>query len=250
MAANKAALASNWLSVTEVVQRLGRARENRDQHAKLLNTLESQVTQRRIDVERSLADLPQNERGKVVNRAVSGHRAELRRKSAEARVAYVKEAGRVRDEVAAVRAHYNSPVQMLMRESLGSERRSRLLSQIEHSGPAELASLASFAAATKDMELAAALCTRASSMPASERPFSSQALADVLVGEAYRNVTRAIMEVDRIAAETVGADTAFETGRTSLTRNLQSAFMRRDEEAVGGDLSDLDALTAAKEEEN
>lgn|GEM_PF-2377570 len=58
------------------------------------------------------------------------------------------------------------------------------------------------------------------------------------------------MEVDRIAAETVGADTAFETGRPSLTRNLQSAFMRRDEEAVGGDLSDLDALTAAKQEEN
>ena len=152
-------------------------------------------------------------------------------------------------EVAAVRIHFGSPVQMLMRESLGSERRSRLLSQIAHSGPTELASLATFAAATGDKELGAALCTRASSMPANERPFSSQDLADALVGETYRNVTRAIMEVDRIAAETVGADTAFETGRTNLTRNLQSTFMRRDEEAVGGDLSDLDALTAAKEEE-
>lgn len=249
MAVKKAALASTWLSVTDVIQRLGRARENRDQHAKLLNTLEGQVSQRRNDVERSLADLPSNERSKVVTRAVNGHRAELRRKSAEARVAHVKEAGRVRDEVAAVRLHYGSPVQMLMRESLGSERRSRLLSQIAHSGPTELASLAAFAAATGDRELGAALCTRASSMSANERPFSSQDLADALVGESYRNVTRAILEVDRIAAETVGADTAFETGRTNLTRNLQSAFMRRDEEAVGGDLSDLDALTTAKEEE-
>jgi hypothetical protein len=40
MAVKKAALASNWLSVTDVIQRLGRARENRDQHARLLNTLE------------------------------------------------------------------------------------------------------------------------------------------------------------------------------------------------------------------
>ncbi len=91
MAVKKAALASNWLSVTDVIQRLGRARENRDQHARLLNTLEGQVTQRRIDVERSLADLPSNERSKVVTRAVNGHRAELRRKSADARLALVRE---------------------------------------------------------------------------------------------------------------------------------------------------------------
>jgi hypothetical protein len=57
------------------------------------------------------------------------------------------------------------------------------------------------------------------------------------------------MEVERIAIETLHADSTFETGRTNLTRNLQSAFMRRDEEAVGGDLSDLDTLTTAKEEE-
>ena len=68
------------------------------------------------------------------------------------------------------------------------------------------------------------------------------------MGETFRNVTRAIMEVDRIAAETVGSDTAFETGRTNLTRSLQAAFMRRDEEAVGGDLSDLEALTPENEE--
>jgi hypothetical protein len=34
-------LARNWLSVTDVIQRLGRARENRDQHARLLNTLKA-----------------------------------------------------------------------------------------------------------------------------------------------------------------------------------------------------------------
>jgi hypothetical protein len=186
MVVKKVALASNWLSVTDLIQRLGRARENRDQHAKLLNTLEGQVTQRRIDVERSLADLPANERSKVVTRAVNGHRAELRRKSADARIAYVREAGRLRDEVAGVRMHFDSPTQMLMRESLGSERRSRLLGQIANSGVTELASLAAFAAATKDKELGAALCTRVSMLPVHDRPFSAHELADALAGEDHR----------------------------------------------------------------
>lgn len=248
MAVKKAALASNWLSVTDLIQRLGRARENRDQHARLLNTLEGQVTQRRNDVERSLADLPSNERSKIVTRAVNGHRAELRRKSADARIAYVREAGRIRDEVAGVRMHFDSPTQMLMRESLGSERRSRLLGQIANSGVTELASLASYAAATKDKELGAALCTRVSMLPVHDRPFSAHELADALAGEDHRRVTQAILETERIAIETLHSDSAFETGRTNLARNLQTAFMRREEEAVGADLTDLDAITDTKED--
>jgi hypothetical protein len=248
MAVKNAALASNWLSATDLIQRLGRARENRDQHAKMLTTLEGQVTQRRTDVERSLADLSANERGKIVTRAVNGHRAELRRKSADARLALVREAGRLRDEVAAVRAHYQSPMQCLMRESLGSERRSRLLGQIANSGVTELASLASYAAATKDKELGAALCTRVSMLPVHDRPFSAHELADALVGDEHRRVTQAVMEVERIAIETLHSDSAFETGKTNLTRNLQTAFMRREEEAVGADLTDLDAVTETTED--
>ncbi|WP_374309169.1 hypothetical protein [Methylocella sp.] len=248
MVAKKAALASNWLSATDLIQRLGRARENRDQHAKLLNTLEGQVTQRRIDVERSLADLSPNERSKIVTRAVNGHRAELRRKSADTRLALVREAGRFRDEVAAVRAHYQSPIQCLMRESLGSERRSRLLGQIANSGITELASLASFAAATRDKELGAALCTRVSMLPIHDRPFSAHELADALVGEDHRRVTQAILETERIAIETLHSDSAFETGKTNLSRTMQTAIMRREEQAVGADLTDLDAITEKKED--
>jgi hypothetical protein len=248
MAVKNVALASNWLSATDLIQRLGRARENRDQHAKMLATLESQVTQRRTDVERSLADLPVNERSKIVTRAVNGHRAELRRKSDDARLALVREAGRLRDEVAAVRAHYQSPMQCLMRENLGSERRSRLLGQIANSGVTELASLAAFAAATKDKELGAALCTRVSMLPVHDRPFSAHELADALVGEDHRRVTQAILETERIAIETLHSDSAFETGRTNLARTLQTAIMRREEQAVGADLSDLDAITDNKED--
>ena len=55
--------------------------------------------------------------------------------------AYLKAVGALREDVNSARAHYQSPVQMLAREGLGSERRSRLLHQIEKSGQIELASL-------------------------------------------------------------------------------------------------------------
>jgi hypothetical protein len=126
--------------VTDVLDRLRRARENREQQARLLEGLEGRVKQRRDDVERSLADLSIGQRSQVVTRAVNGHRAELKRQSLDSRVAYLKTVGALRKELESARAHYQSPVQMLAREGLGSERRSRIMHQIEKSGAVELAS--------------------------------------------------------------------------------------------------------------
>ena len=49
------------------------------------------------------------------------------------------------------------------------------------------------------------------------------------------------MAAERIALEAVHADSAFETGRTNTTRVVQVALRKRDEAAIGADLSDLDA---------
>lgn len=81
-----------------------------------------------------------------------------------------------------------------------------------------------------------------------DRPFSAHELADALVGEDHRRVTQAIMETERIAIETLHSDSAFETGRPNLTRNLQTAIMQREEEKVGADLSDLEAITDNQED--
>lgn len=240
MAIKKVALGSRWLSVTDTIDRLRQARENREQQSKLIASLEAQATQRREDVERSLADLPQPQRGQFVTRTVNGFRNELKRQSADARRAHLKEAGRLLEQTAGARAHYQSPVQMLMREGLGSERRSRLLQQMAHSGPVELASLAEFAAATKDKELGAALCARVSGLAPNERPFSSHGLADALVGEEHRRVTAALMEVDRLAQEAAHADSAFERGAANPVRSIRIARMKQAEAAVGADLVNLD----------
>ena len=96
------------------------------------------------------------------------------------------------------------------------------------------------AASTGDKELAAALLTRNSGLPVNDRAFSSQELADGLVGDEWRKVNQAIAEVDRIAVEAVHADSAFETGKANATRAVNIALMRRDEQAMGADLTDLE----------
>lgn len=240
MAVRKAALGSRWMSVSDISARLNEARENRDRQRKLLDALEGQAKRRRDEVERSLADLPTSERTQLVTRAAGGFRGELRRNSADERLKLVREAGRLREQIIGVGEHYGSPAQLLAREGLGSERRSRLQQQVEKSGPAELASLAAYAAGTKDRELGAVLCARVADLMPNERPFSRQELAGALVGEEYRAVTQALMEIDRLAEETAHADTGFERGSANPVRALRIANMKRGEAGIGADLTLLD----------
>ncbi|MBG0811869.1 hypothetical protein IY145_21200 [Methylosinus sp. H3A] len=229
-------IGAKWVSVTDIKLALTRARENRERQTRLLDNLSAKVAQRQRDVERTLADLHPSQQALIVGRAVSTFRTQIKRESADERLARVREAGRLAHEVAGARQHYASAVQMLIREGLGSERRSRLMQQIEHSGPTELASLAALAASTGDREMGAALVSRVNRMDAGDRPFSSQALAAVLVGAEFRDVTAALMEIERTAEEAAHADTAFERGHANLVRAIKSALDRRAQEAVGADL--------------
>jgi hypothetical protein len=243
---NVPSIGAGWVSVTDLRLAVTRARDNRERQVRLLDNLSGQVQRRRDEVERSLADIPSIQRDGLVNRAVSTHRAQLKRESADARTAHVREAGVISNVAARAKQHYQSPVQMLVREGLGSERRSRIMQQIEHSGPTELASLASLAASTGDREMGAALVSRVNRLDPADRPFSPHALADALVGAEHRDVTAAILEVERLAEESAHADTAFETGRASSVRTIQAAIMRREQAAVG---ADLDAFIKEEEED-
>ena len=252
MAIRKAALGARWASVTDVGDKLRQAKENRQAQRRLLDQLEVQVQRRRKSVDESLADLPSSQRVPLVNRAVAGHRGELKRETADERTAYVREAARLNGDLQAVRDHYKSPVQILMRKGLGSERRSRVLQQIEASGPAELASLAEFAAATKDMDLGAALCSRVANLMPTQRPFSAQDLAHALVGDEHRLVTLSIMEAERLAEEAANDETTFERGSPDNLRILKIARMIQAEQAVaeGAPVSDDEQTNPEHQGEN
>jgi hypothetical protein len=157
----------------------------------------------------------------------------------------VREAGIIANVAARAKQHFQSPVQILMREGLGSERWSRIMQQIEHSGPTELASLAALAASTGDKEMGAALISRVNRLDPSDRPFSPHALADALVGADHRDITAAIMEVERLAEEVARTDTAFETGKPSSVRTIQAAILSREQSAIG---ADLDAFVEEEED--
>jgi hypothetical protein len=244
MAQRKATLGSHWMSVTDVLGRLQQARDNRQAQQRLLTSLNQQVEQRRVELERSLADLPEHERTNIINRTVAGTRAEMRKASNDTRTAHVRQAGKIHSEVAGAKALYGSSVQMLIRHNLGSERRSRILEQIADSGPAELAGLAELAAATRDVELAAALCSKVSRLMPSERPFAAQELADVLVGDEHRKVAAAILEIERLTEEAAHDDTAFGRNGRDPVRSVKIARMKQAEAAVDGDLSELDEEAA------
>lgn len=228
MAAPKAKLGSTWMDVHGIRQALTKSRSNREAQKKLLSTLQDKLGQRHSEIESSLSGLDQRSQN-LTAQAVSGYRNELRAESASARLAFVQEAGKLRQELQSASAFYQSSPQMLARYTLGSERRSRLMEQIALSGPAELASLAELAASTNDKELAAALCSRAYDIEPGKRPFDATELADAILGDEFREIQVAIAEIDRIAIEAVNDDTAFETGKRNPGRDLHLAMLQKRE---------------------
>jgi hypothetical protein len=221
--------ATRWATATDVLDRLAKVREARDIQSRLIAALNDKVRQREIELESSLGDLSDGQRLSVVSRATGSLRRELRTSTEADRNNLLREAVEHGDVSRGVATHYQSPIQMLMRESLGSERRSRVLQQIEHSGAAELASLAEYAAGTADSELAAALCSRNSTIKVSQRGFSSSALADRLFGEQHRIVTDALREIDVVSREIIQEDRALVAGKRNSIDKVQRGLDRRGE---------------------
>jgi hypothetical protein len=233
MPAPKAKLGTQWMSPTDVRATITKIHASRNAHSTLLRNLLGKLDRHGEQVSTSLRGLDPKDRPSVVAKSVRGFRSELARESADQRLAHTRELVELAERVRSAATHYKSPVQMLMRETLGSERRSRIMQQIANSGPVELASLAEYAAAKKDNELAAALCSRVADLPRAERPFSAAALADVLFGELHRELSQAMIEAERRVLEGLNEDTEFETGARNPQRSLEVAMLRKREQEIG-----------------
>ena len=238
-----------WRSVTDLKDALSRAREIGAKHRAHLAEMNGRVDTRRKELESTLSDVAPSQRAQIVNRAVGGLKADLLHKSRDARVERLRALDAVRHEASDARVHYSSSIQMLMREGLGGERRSRLMQQLEHSGGVELASLAALAAATKDRELAAALVSRANRIPHAERSFSAQELADLVVGDEHRAIHAAVMEIAEVAERALVEDRAFETGRAPTAQAIGLALRGRDRAELGVPEDALDRLAAKQDQE-
>jgi hypothetical protein len=223
-------LAAAWMSVIDVRAAIARSRDTHAKLTKRLAHLNGEVERTVAQSEPNLVEFSPKERETILRRMVGSKRAELRRNTADERQRLLRDIASINDQLASAKTHFKSPVQMLMRHSLGTERRSRLIEQLASSGPSELGSLAALAASTKDYELAAALCSRVSELPRGQRPFSAHDLADALMGDDFREVNKSILEADRLTLEALSEDGTFETGRAS-NRGVKLALMKREEEA-------------------
>ena len=256
MPAPQARLGAKWLSPTDIRSTITHIAADRTAHSNLLRNLSDRIQQHGEGVSRSLRGLDAKDRPSVVARSVAGFRNELVRESADQRRAHTRKLGDLAERIKSAAGHYRSPVQMLMRETLGSERRSRMMEQIAASGPVELAALAEFAAATNDKDLAAALCGRVADLPRADRPFKAQDLADVMFGELHRELSQALVEAERRVLEGLHQDGEFETGKANPQRSLQIALLKKRERQIGaygfddddelGDVADEDAGHADK----
>lgn len=248
MPAPKATLGVQWLSPTDIRSTITRIQSARTAHSNLLRSLSGRLERHGEQVSSSLRTLDAKDRPSLVAKSISGFRGELVRESADQRLAYTRGLSGMAEKLTAASVHYRSPVQMLMRDTLGSERRSRIMQQIAASGPVELASLAEYAAATGDKELAAALCSRVADLPRTDRPFSATELADVLLGDLHREMSQALVEAERRVLEALNEDTEFETGKANPQRTLQIAMLRKREQEIGAYVDDDSAAEKSDDE--
>lgn len=234
----KVNLGTTWMSDPDIRTTLLKIQQNRGQHDAIVRRANGDMERRRQQLESSLDGIDARDRSSMVRKALTGHRNELARQSKDARIALTRELAALADRIRSAEAHYRSPMQMLMRDTLGSERRSRIQLQIEQSGPVELASLAELAAATKDKELAAALCGRVHSLKRDDRPFNAGELADVMFGAQHRELSQALVEAERRVLEALQADLEFETGKGNPQRALQIAMLKKREAGIGAYVKD------------
>lgn len=224
-------LSNKWMSITDLRSSLQRVKSLLAQHTALVTRLEGQITTTKESIDASAAYFTAAERLTVVSRAVSAKRKELVATSQPERLRLVNEIDREYHAIMASDLHYQSPVQVLMRSSIGSHRRTLIAGQIADAGPAELLSIAHLAAATNDLEMGAALVTRVSSLPYGKRPFSPHSLAAVLVGATFNEAEMIFGEAEAVITDALAADKTFETGRADAFGKIKAALLRRNNDA-------------------
>jgi hypothetical protein len=139
-----------------------------------------------------------------------------------------------------------SAVGLASLHNLGSPERTALATQMQHFGPAELASAARLAIATKNKNLAAAVKSLNDSFPAKLRVISSSELADALWGGEAFQIWDAARQARNAVTRAMSKLRELKTGRRNATSLIASGIEQqrsgkppksRDENnvALGGD---------------
>lgn len=241
-----------WTTRTDALTLAERAKSLRRQQNETIGRLNNRLDAHRESLTGSLRSISTADRAGIISKSLRGRRTELAEESADLRKTYVRQLAEISASARGAEELYRSSVALLLRKTIGSEARSRYLEQTEHSGSEELRHLSMLAAATGNLDLAAALVTRVERLPVADRPFSRKDLADHMVGEELREVRLALANAQLSGAEGLDADTRFETGQSSAQRTMELSMMRKriaQEFAIDEPEGDDDADGAANAED-
>lgn len=139
----------------------------------------------------------------------------------------LREAGKAHAAAVGQRVYYASPVQVLARQALGSERRTAYSVQLRGAGPAELAAMGQLAVGTSDVALAAAVLSRLDQLPRDSRPFTASELANAVGTDEHRKAAEYIAIAEHQLQATVVAIRAWRAGRSSPLSTVGLAMQRQ-----------------------
>jgi hypothetical protein len=223
------------MSEQQVRETVVAARKAKAELLAVIAGIDAKVSARRDDLAKNLSELPTAARLAAVDAAASTLKSTLKNETNPKRTELLRRIARLADDARRARSLYDNPVTMLMRATLASDKRRVIFDNMEASGKTELGMIAGLAVASKDLDMAAAVCARLYQVkPATGRPTSPRAVADALLGELQREMLGALLEVDSILTEAALANRLMESGRSTGIGNVELALKKRREAEVGG----------------
>ncbi len=219
---------NTFMTIDDMRLSLQRTKGLHSQLKSLIDKAEGQIKALADEIDSNHSYLHQAERLTIKTRAVAAKRAGTVDVTEAERVRLIQKIDDEDRAVSAAEIHYGSSVQILMRSTIGMERRSTYTAQIADAGNTELLSLAHLAAATGNRELGAALISRVSTLAPSKRPFNEKSLAAAFVGETLAEADLIIGSVRELLVDALAINKAFETGKTGAFDTMKSALIKRE----------------------
>lgn len=200
--------------------------------------LGTRIDKKRAEIESLKDTLSPDQRRQSLEKAMSTIRREATAASDKGRWEVLRLMAAAEAEILAVESQFATPAHILARAGLGSEERSRYLSQIETSGPLEIQNFAAHAVATGDKVLGAALLSRLDRMGKRERELSGvsrQQLSQALAGAEYKDAQAAIQRTKNRLREAMANNRAFESGRAVSVKDKIGLALNRSKEEGASD---------------
>ena len=163
----------------------------------------------------------------IAKREATDFRRELAATTEVERVERLKALAQMEREASGLAPMFESPVQLLSRQGLGSAERSRYTLQLATAGPRELQNYATFAQHKRDKLLAAAVVARLDTLPRNERPFKAAEFAQSMVGDEFDATRKAFERIKSAVQRAVNANRDFERGRMDATSRISVGLAKR-----------------------